>query len=413
MTRSCPLVFTAFLLVFTAFLLAAGLVGRAMAEPAHIAQAESGFAFDLYDQISKNQGNFVFSPYSVSTAVGMVYAGARGETAAAIARALHVNGRSMQAFLRSVVPPVIDRQTQGSVHFIAANAAWLSTEFHYNPAYRAMLRDEFSAALKPMDFSDPRGASIAINRWVVANTEGQIHDIVLPAMFSGDTGVVLTNAVYFRADWSQDFDPTATKPRVFHRRPLDDVQASMMQMVGSFEINQADDAKILTMPYDGDASMIVVLPDKEFGLAALEGHVTPAILESWLAGSQEQLVQLALPRFSADSSFEMNKTLSALGMKIAFDKQRADFSGIGAKPGERLYIGNVLHKVHIDVSEKSTEAEAVSAVILAPSGDAPPPPVQIKPIPFIADHPFLYIIRANSSGAILFMGRLDDPAPPD
>jgi serpin B len=276
-----------------------------------------------------------------------------------------------------------------------------------------MLRDEFSAALKPMDFSDPRGASIAINRWVVANTEGQIHDIVSPVVLSGDTGLVLTNGVYFKADWSQEFEPSATRPQIFHRHPLDDVQASMMHMVASFNITEADNAKILVMPYDGDASMIVVLPDKEFGLAALEGHVTPAILESWLAGSQEQLVQLALPRFSADNSFDMNKTLSALGMKIAFDKQRADFSGIGAKPGERLYIASVLHKVHIDVSEKSTEAEAVSAVILAPSGDAPPPPVQIKPIPFIADHPFLYIIRANSSGAILFMGRLDDPAPPD
>jgi serpin B len=398
--------------VFAAFLLSVGLAGPATAQPAQTAEAETGFAFDLYDQIARHQGSFVVSPYSVSTALSMMYAGARGATAAATARVLHVNGRRMKALPHGAAPPIMDPQARGGVHFDAANAVWLSTEFHDNLAYRTVLRDEFSAALKPMDFADPDSASLAIDHWVAAHTDGRIRGIVSPTMLSAGTRLVLTDAVYFKADWSQDFDPTATTPQVFHRRPLDDVQASMMHMVGSFEITQADDAKILTMPYDGDASMIVVLPNTAFGLAALETHVTPAVLESWLADSRPQSVALALPKFSADSGFDMKKTLSALGLAIAFDKQRADFSGIGAKPGERLYIGDVLHKVHIDVSEKSTEAEAAAAVTLAPSGDAPPPPVQAKPIPFIADHPFLYIIRANSSGAILFMGRLDDPAAP-
>jgi serpin B len=406
MTGSCRL-------VVTALLLAVGLAGPAMAKPAQTARAETGFAFDLYAQISKAPGNVIISPYSVSTAVGMLYAGAGGDTATAIARVLHVKGSSIEASPPSVVRPVIDRETQGRVHVIAANAAWLSTEFHYNPAYRAMLRDEFSAALKPMDFSDPRGASIAINRWVVANTEGQIRDIVSPAMLSGDIGLVLTNGVYFKADWSQEFDPSRTTVEVFHRHPLDDVQASIMHMTETFNIAKAGKAKILVMPYDGDASMIIILPNAAFGLAALEAHLTPAVLESWLAESRQELVDFALPKFSARSSFDMNTTLKTMGMSIAFDRQRADLSGIGAKLHQRLYVSDVLHKVYIDVSEKSTEAEAASAVTMAPSGDAPPPPVQIKPIPFIADHPFLYIIRANSSHTILFMGRLDDPMKQD
>jgi serpin B len=373
-----------------------------------VVQAEQQFAVDVYGKLAATPGNFVVSPYSVASALGMVYAGAKGTTAAQMAAALHVQGMSLAAFEAQSKTPVMQSWPGATVQLDTANAAWLAKGFPYHAGYLAVVRNDFAANLRETDFAQSDAASDAINAWVAQHTAQKITQLVTPDMFNAHTALVVTNAVYFKGAWAQAFNTADTRPQTFHLAPGNDEQVPMMHQENSFPITQADGAEILALPYTGDASMVIILPDAPFGLSALEAQLSATKLDNWLAHGQSALVDVSLPKFSAASGEDMGALLQSLGITAAFDPHQADFSGIGVKPGYLLFIGDVVHKARIDVDEKSTEAEAATAVVMV--GEAAMEPVTPPaPIPFVADHPFLYLIRANSSGAILFMGRVDDP----
>jgi serpin B len=388
-----------------------------LAAPAHaqdiappLVQAENAFAIDLYGQLRQQPGNLFFSPSSISTALSMVYVGAKGGTAAEIAQVLHLPPKWSQAdFLKAVPQPVTSARSD-AFQLHAANALWGAQGYNFHHAYIASIKTNFGGALYPTNFNNPDAAAGKINAWVSDQTQGKIPNLISPGALTPATRLVLTNAIYFKAAWNQPFDKSATDQQAFHLAPGNDTPVRMMHMTSRFPLAQADGAQILTLPYRGDASMVIILPTHIDGLAALATSLSTDELNDWSANSPQTLVELSLPKFTSTSNFNLNDVLQKLGMKDSFAPGTADFSGIATDPVHPLYIGAVIHNAYIGVDESKTEAAAATGIIMVATASAPEAPV--TPVPFTADHPFLYLIRDNATGAILFMGRVENPSEP-
>jgi serpin B len=262
--------------------------------------------------------------------------------------------------------------------------------------------------LKRVNFIDPERTAGKINRWVADQTQDKVQNLVSPDILQNDPAMVLTNAIYFKARWAEKFHSAQIKQAKFHISAAQDVNADMMNMQDDFYLTQADGVKVLSVPYANySVSMVIILPDKSQGLADIEAKLTTSKLDAWLANAKKVPVILSLPKFQTDSTFSLEPVLTLLGMNAAFNSDIADFTGIANEPGRKLYVGAVVHKAHINVDENGTEAAAATAVVMSLGATlmpGPPPPVR-----FIADHPFIYLIRSTQTGEILFMGRVDDP----
>jgi serpin B len=385
-----------------------------------LAPAENAFAVDLYGKLSQVPGNVFFSPYSVATALEMVYAGAKGSTADEIADTLHLNllagsGNRVdsQAALLSAAAEQqgLTKNPTGGFTFQATNALWGDKSYTFKPDFIANIKASFGGDLEPVNFKEPERASAKINKWVAQETQNKIQNLVSPDMLLNDPPMVLTDAVYFNSVWLDKFDPSATKQTKFYVSAGQNVMTEMMNMSVSLALTQADGVKILSIPYgDRLTSMVIILPDDPQGLSAVEASLSVKKLNTWLAESQDVPVILSMPKFQTDSRFDLKKTLTSLGIDTAFNASKADFTGIADDPSRPLYLGDVVHKAYVEVDEQGTEAAAATAVVQVASGGfegpQPPPP---PPVRFIADHPFIYLIRSAYSGDILFMGRVDDP----
>jgi serpin B len=390
------------------------------APPTALAQAENAFSVDLYGKLSQTPGNLFFSPYSVATALDMVYVGAKGATADEIARTLHLNllcakgkGPDFQAALLN------DAKTQqlfpysqpDGFKFEAANALWGDKSSSFNPNFISIVQASFGGDLESVNFKHPERASARINNWVAKQTQGKTQNLISPDMLLDDPAMMLTNAVYFKAAWADNFNPYATKPAKFHVSEGRGVMTDMMNKRGWFTLMQADGVKVLSIPYrNDDASMVIILPDVSQGLSVLEAKLSAEKLNTWLTNSRTVPVILSIPKFQIDSEFQLKNDLMLLGMSTGFDANKADFTGIASDPHRPIYIGAIVHKAYIGIDEKGTEATAATTALVSLSGgiEAPQPPPP-PPVRFIADHPFIYLIRSNGNGEILFMGRVADP----
>jgi serpin B len=251
---------------------------------------------------------------------------------------------------------------------------------------------------------DTEQARKVINAWVEKQTKDKIKDLLQPGVLDVDTRLVLTNAIYFKGLWAQKFKKSATKEEPFHTAGGGSVKAPLMHQTGDFKYLDGGDFQALEMPYRGQGlSMVVLLPKKADGLAALEAKLTGPNLAAWLGKLRKQEVEVALPRFKMTRALALNATLEALGMRKAFIPGGADFSGMAGSAGRRLFIQAVVHQAFVDVNEEGTEAAAATAVAVGADSEPPPPPV------FRADHPFVFLVRDNRSGSVLFLGRLANP----
>ena len=248
---------------------------------------------------------------------------------------------------------------------------------------------------------------MTINQWVEQQTEDKIKDLLQPGVVSSGTRLVLTNAIYFKADWNAQFKKADTKEEEFHLAAGETVRAPLMHREGRFNYFNGGTFQVLEIPYTGaELSMIVFLPNEAGGLSALEQTLTPSKLRQWLGQLHSvPKVILTLPRFKMTEQFELGKALGALGMREAFVRGAADFSGMDGK--RDLYVSAAIHKAYVDVDEQGTEAAAATATTMRALSM---PMAPEKPIVFRADHPFVFVIRDNRSGGILFMGRVSDPA---
>jgi serpin B len=376
------------------------------ADKAALIKGNNEFAFELYGKLRGKEGNLFFSPYSISTALAMTYGGARGQTAEEMAKTLHFSldqARLHPAFaelIREINGYGMPQEYQLSV----ANALWLQQDYPFQPGYLKLVKENYGARLRPVDFNgNSEGARQLINAWVEKQTLEKIKELLKSDDVTSLTRLVLTNAIYFKGDWSRPFEKKDTKDEDFRVAGDRKVKVAMMHRTAEFRWSPTDTFQALEMGYgDGELAMVVLLPNKVDGLAQLEEELTSGKLTPWLAKFHyyhPRQVKVAVPRFKATAEFQLKDVLVEMGMARAFGAE-ADFTGI---TNSRLFISKVVHKAFVDVNEEGTEAAAATAVLLAETARP------IAPAEFRADHPFLFLIRDNRNGSILFLGRLSEP----
>jgi len=386
-----------------------GMTQAVAADSRWIGPAINGFALDLYARLAANPGNLFFSPSNIETALAMTYAGARGRTADQMAMVLRLppTGDSVHADMGAFISRLngsADTGTARAYQLSVANALWGQTGAPFLPSFTGLLQRDYGAGLRQVDYrGNSEGARKTINDWVASQTHDKINDLIPPGVFNADTVLTLVSAIYFNGTWADKFDKRATRDAPFHISATQQVTAHLMNRSGQYGYAETDDCQVLKLDYAGDAlSMIVLLPRAIDGLPRVEKGLTAEKLDGLCSGLIERKVNVSLPKFRLLWSHQLSDTLSAMGMPDAFDA-RADFSGMDGK--RDLAISAVIHKAFVDVNEQGTEAAAATAVVMARALmiKTEPPPV------FRADHPFLFLIRDEASGAILFMGRLASP----
>jgi serpin B len=387
---------------------AADLATPDQADPAAVASAINQFALDLYARLQDTEGNLFFSPFSISTALAMTCAGARGETASQMAEVLRfmLGQDAMHPAFGSLVDALNAAGEAGDYELSVANALWGQAGFPFRDAFLDLVASCYGGGFRELDFkADPEAARQTINAWVEQQTRERIQDLIPEGVLDAMTRLVLTNAIYFKAQWAQEFDPARTWVDPFTLASGEQIDAEMMHANGKYRYMEADGFQVLEMPYVGDRlSMVVLLPTEGAGASGLEASSIPENLDQWLGGLRQREVVLSFPKFKMTTEFELAGVLKAMGMTDAFSDTRADFSGMAKLSG--LTIANVIHKAFVEVNEEGTEAAAATGVIVGITSIYEPPP----PVYFTADHPFHFLIRDNQSGSILFMGRLMAPA---
>jgi serpin B len=378
------------------------------ADVSTIAQENNAFAVDLYGKLSTTPGNLFFSPASVSSAFAMAYAGARGSTASEMASTLHfaLPPDRLHPAMGALLAQLNGPHPNYELHM--ANALWAEKNQHFLADYISLMKRDYSAGFQPVDFhANPEAARALINDWVAKQTQQKILNLVPGGSITAYTRLILTNAIYFKAAWANQFSKSQTESEDFHLSSTKSVKADLMHETKGGQYFRGPDFQVIELPYlRNELSMIVLLPDSPDGLPALEKSLTAANLDKWINSlSYEEKIVVTVPRFKITQQFELSSALEALGMRQAFSAGAADFSGM---TGDKSFsISAAIHKAYIDVDEEGTEAAAATAVMMVGSAmrQGPPPP----PIVFRADHPFIFLIRDNSTGAILFLGRLTDP----
>jgi len=364
--------------------------------------ASNRFAFELYGRYSSDSENILFSPYSISTALSMVYEGAGGETAEEIESVFHFIEESSGRRPAVVWIYNVINGKDRDYELYTANALWIQDDYPILKNYVDTVVNYYDGETNALDFSGaPEESRIVINEWVEERTNDRIKDLFPPNSIDNEVVLVLTNAIYFKGDWLIEFDEKSTRREEFHVSPIESVEADMMSLLGGrFNYTETDDIQVLELPYTGkDVSMIILLP-KENNLNDIEATLSCDKLCELIDGLKETGVDVYLPRFKFETKYFMKEDLIEMGMPTAFTPS-ANFTGITEV--EMLFIDNVIHQAFIEVNEEGTEAAAATGVLMPRSSAAPPREV------FRADHPFIFVIQDRVTGVILFMGRLMNP----
>ena len=372
-----------------------------------VVAGNNAFAVALYGQLRSKSGNLFFSAESISTALAMTYAGARGDTAAQMAKTLHFTlpleqlNPAMGALLGDL------NTTHQNYQLNVANALWAQQGYTFLDSFLNVLKTNYGAGLNQVNFKGAtEAARLTINQWVEKKTQDKIKDLLQPGALRSDTRLVLTNAIYFKGDWETQFDKAQTKNEVFFYPRSQTPTTPLMHREGSFSYFNGGTFQALEIPYKSkELSIIIFLPKDRGGLSEMEQSLTASNLQQWLhqLGPVSKVI-VTLPKFKSTQQFELGSTLRAMGMPAAFGGS-ADFSGMTGK--RDFAISEVIHKAYIDVNEEGTEAAAATSVTMRAMAMRP---VEQAPPVFRADHPFVFLIRDNRSDSILFMGRMANPA---
>jgi serpin B len=383
------------------------------ADQALLVEGNSAFAFELYRALRENEdnedANLFYSPYSISLALAMTYAGARGETAQQMAATLqflldqdklHPAFNWLDAKLAKRGEGAAGKDGEG-FRLNVVNAIWGQKDYEFLSSFLDVLAENYGAGLRILDFiTETEASRLAINEWVYNQTEERIENLIPQGVISEWTRLVLTNAIYFNAAWKYPFDKKATADDPFYKLGGGQVTVPMMRQTESFSYADGEGYQAVELPYDGDElSMVILLPEAghfEAFEAGLQAQQVDAIIDDL----QNTEVALTMPQFAFESQFSLADTLAEMGMPIAFSDD-ADFSGMTGN--RELCISDVVHKAFVAVDEAGTEAAAATAVIMELTS-LPPPPVEVT-----IDHPFIFLIRDIETGSILFVGRVLNP----
>ena len=370
-----------------------------------LVSANTTFGFKLFAEVAKQDAgkNIFISPSSVGLALAMTYNGAVGETKQGMERALEIHGMShlelnrayaqLKAALESADP---------KVQLNIANSLWGRKEISFNPDFIQRNKQFYGADVTALDFNDP-SAPATINSWVAEKTKGKIDKIV--DRIDAQAILFLINAIYFKGAWAAEFDKAKTREDQFTTGAGNQKRHPMMHQSGKYRYYENKDLQAVNLPYGGGRlSMYIFLPAQRAGLDALQRSLTAANWDTWMKEFAETQGEIALPRFKVEYEIGLNDALKALGMGIAFDPNRADFSGI-VQGSVKAFISEVKHKTFAEVNEEGTEAAAVTSVEMRATSAMRPD----KTFRMIVDHPFFCAIRDNKTGTLLFMGSITDP----
>jgi len=380
-----------------------------LSDEALLVEGNSAFAFELYQALKGEEGNLFYSPYSISMALAMTYAGARSETAEQMAdtlnfileqEKLHPAFNWLDGELASRGEGAQGKDDEG-FRLNIVNAIWGQKDYEFLPDFLDVLAENYGAGLRILDFiTEPEESRLTINDWVSDQTEGRIEDLVPQGAIDVLTRLVLTNAIYFNAAWENTFDEDMTADGPFYLLDGGQVSVPMMKQTEWFGYTEGKGYQAVELQYDGgELSMVILLPEAGNFQAFEEGLQAQQVCDI-ISGLQFTGVALTMPKFEFDSEFSLKDTLAGMGMPLAFSSA-ADFSGM---TGNRdLFISAVIHKAFVSVDEAGTEAAAATAVI-AKLTAVPEPTVEVT-----IDRPFIFLIRDIETGAILFVGRVLNP----
>jgi serpin B len=404
-----------------------------------VAEGNSRFAMQLYQKLRDDKGNLFLSPYSISAALAMTYAGARGPTQEQMARvlgyptarhvaqppsageqritpegggatgagALQAHGpMSPEQFAQVFGKTVTDLNARGGgdkYELRVANALWGQKSYEFLPAFVGLVEKQYGGALQNVDFvAAAEQARQTINAWVAKQTNDKIKDLIGPGVLNAMTRLVLTNAIYFKGKWASQFEKDQTRDQPFTLADGTKVQVPMMNQQTRFGYADANSLQVLEMPYKGDElSMVILLPKAMDGIKGLEQELTAESLSKWLSALRRRQVNVFVPRFKMTSNFSLAQVLQSMGMTDAFS-DKADFSGMTGN--HDLFLSAVIHQAYVDVNEEGTEAAAATGAVMRVTSAAP----DTTPV-FRADHPFLFLIRDSKTGSILFLGQVLNP----
>ncbi|MGZ3476147.1 MAG: serpin family protein [Polyangiales bacterium] len=390
------------LAIATLVLLSSRAASAATPVPPEVVKGNTAFAQDLYGKLAPEPGNIFFSPASISTALAMTYAGARGDTAKQMAKTLHfeLEGKALNDAYAALLTR-LSSSGEGVPQLAIANRIWSQKGMSVESDFLAVTKGSYGAGLELVDFvgaSEP--SRLSINNWVDSKTNGKIKDLLVPGVLDAQTRMVLTNAIWFKGMWATAFAKKDTTDEVF-AAPSGAKKVPTMHATMHARYGVVDGVEVLELPYkskdsDRAMSMVIVLP-KAGEMGKLEKGMK---LGTWTDSLYSREVIVSLPKFKITQSIGLGSTLSKMGMPLAFDEAQADFSGITHK--ERLHIDKVIHKAFVDVNEEGTEAAAATAVVIGTEA-------AVMPTVFKADRPFTFFIRDQKTGTILFLGRIADP----
>ena len=369
-----------------------------------VVRGNNQLACDLYAKLVEGRGNLFFSPFSISTALAMIDAGAAGETDAELRSALHFElpGERAHAAYGALLDSLDVGREFGAYTLATANRLFGQDGYGFLPSFLGITRDHYGAELMPVDFiGDAEGARRTVNDWVAGQTDGKIEELFEPGSLDATTRLVLANAIVFQGKWAQKF--TETQDRPFQLADGTTVTVPIMSKRDAIATATVPGGRIGVMPFRGeDLSLIVLLPDEPAGLPAIEQELSGANLAAWIgrAHAPDRRVDVLLPRFTMETAIELPETLRALGIESAFDPNRADFSAMNGR--RDLYLQKAVHEAVLSVDEEGAEAAAATGggvgTTSAPQG-------------FEVDRPFVLAIYDHVTGSVLFMGRVLDPRP--
>jgi len=386
---------------------AAGTSG--IVDLAALVEGNNAFAFDLYSALKGEQGNLFYSPYSISQALAMTYAGARDTTEKEMAGTLHFTlpQHSLHPAFNSL-DQQLKARGQGAkgkdgkgFRLNIVNAIWGQVGYSFLADYLDLLAQNYGAGLRTLDFrTAPESSRQIINKWVGDQTEQRIKDLIPVGAIEPFTRLVLTNAIYFNAAWANNFEKSMTQPAPFHLLEGQTVDVPMMRQTERLGYAAGDGYQAVSLPYDGrELEMVVLLPDAGM-FAEFEKSLDADKAGSIIKAIVPRQVALSMPRFKFESEFSLGKLLSSMGMPTAFSSQ-ADFSGMTGNL--ELSISEVIHKAFVGVDEAGTEAAAATAVIMRATA------MPTTPLEVTVDRPFIFLIRDIQTGSLIFVGRVINP----
>jgi serpin B len=376
------------------------------------------FAFDLYQVLKGQEGNLFYSPYSISTALAMTYAGAKEITAQEMAATLHFT------LPNEILHPTFNElqdvlEKREGLELSVANSLWGQQGYPFLPDFLKQVEDGYDSPLELVDFAtDPELPRQTINDWVAQKTKDRIKDLIPAGGLTEDTRLVLANAIYFNALWQTPFDPKQTKEEPFTLLDGEKTNVPMMFQHNDLPYRKGENYQLVSLPYNGEMSFIAILPD-EGKFEEVEAELSAEFFNEVMSQVYDRDVILRMPKFEFEVSTDLVEPMEALGMKTAFAGFRTDkpdlencretykpefanFSGMDG--GYCLYISAIFHKAFVKVEEKGTEAAAATAVVMTDVTSVPPSPLELT-----LDRPFIFLIRDNQTGSVLFVGRVLSP----